>query len=151
MRKPKIIVEGGGNMEQTLILLKPDAVSKKLCGIIIERFEKRGFTIVGLKMLQLSREQAEIHYTEHRDKSFFQELVTFIISGPLIAMVISGEHSIKAARNMMGATNPIDAMAGTIRGDFALNVRNNIIHGSDSSASAEREIKNFFHESELYL
>jgi nucleoside-diphosphate kinase len=151
MKKQNIIVERGGNMEQTLILLKPDAVSKKVCGQIIERFENRGFRIVGLKMLQLSREQAEMHYTEHRDKSFFQELVTFIISAPLIAMVISGENTIKAARNMMGATNPLDAVAGTIRGDFALTVRNNIIHGSDSLVSAEKEIKNFFHESELYL
>lgn len=138
-------------MEQTLILLKPDAVSKKVCGQIIERFENRGFKIIGLKMLLLSREQAERHYNEHQDKSFFEELVTFIISAPLIAMVISGENAIRAARNMMGSTNPLDAVSGTIRGDFALTVRNNIIHGSDSLVSAEREIKNFFDESELYL
>lgn len=138
-------------MEKTLILLKPDAVIKGVCGQIIERFEKRGFKIVALKMLQLTKEQAEVHYQEHKGKPFFQELVNFIISGPLIAMVISGENAIKASRNMMGSTNPIDAMAGTIRGDFALNVRNNMIHGSDSLVSAEKEIKYFFTESELCL
>jgi nucleoside-diphosphate kinase len=138
-------------IEKTLILLKPDAVIKGVCGQIIERFEKRGFKIVALKMLQLTKEQAEVHYQEHKEKPFFQELVNFIISGPLIAMVISGENAIKASRNMMGSTNPIDAIAGTIRGDFALNVRNNMIHGSDSLISAEKEIKYFFTESELCL
>lgn len=136
-------------MEKTLILLKPDAVVKGICGQIIDRFEKKGFKIVGLKMLQLSKELAETHYQDHRNKPFFQELVTFIISGPLIAMVISGENSIKATRTMMGLTNPVDAAPGTIRGDFALNVRNNIIHGSDSLESAEKEIRTFFTDSEL--
>lgn len=136
-------------MEKTLILLKPDAVVKGVCGQIIDRFEKRGFKIIGLKMLQLSKELAETHYQDHRNKPFFQELVTFIISGPLIAMVISGENSIKATRTMMGLTNPVDAAPGTIRGDFALNVRNNIIHGSDSLESAEKEIRTFFTDSEL--
>lgn len=136
-------------MEKTLILLKPDAVVKGVCGQIIDRFEKRGFKIIGLKMLQLSKELAETHYQDHRNKPFFQELVTFIISGPLIAMVISGEDSIKATRTMMGLTNPLDAAPGTIRGDFALNVRNNIIHGSDSLESAEKEIRTFFTDSEL--
>lgn len=136
-------------MEKTLILLKPDAVVKGVCGQIIDRFEKRGFKIIGLKMLQLSKELAETHYQDHRNKPFFQELVTFIISGPLIAMVISGENSIKATRTMMGLTNPLDAAPGTIRGDFALNVRNNIIHGSDSLESAEKEIQTFFTDSEL--
>jgi nucleoside-diphosphate kinase len=136
-------------MEKTLILLKPDAVVKGVCGQIIDRFEKRGFKIIGLKMLQLSKELAETHYQDHRNKPFFQELVTFIISGPLIAMVISGENSIKATRTMMGLTNPLDAAPGTIRGDFALNVRNNIIHGSDSLESAEKEIGTFFTDSEL--
>ncbi|GMA99276.1 nucleoside-diphosphate kinase [Pelosinus sp. IPA-1] len=136
-------------MEKTLILLKPDAVIKGVCGQIIDRFEKRGFKIIGLKMLQLSKELAETHYQDHRNKPFFQELVTFIISGPLIAMVISGENSIKTARTMMGVTNPLDAAPGTIRGDFALNVRNNIIHGSDSLESAKKEIRTFFTDSEL--
>ncbi len=137
--------------EKTLLLLKPDAITKGVCGQIIDRFEKRGFKIAAMKMLQLTKDQAEIHYQEHTEKPFFQELVNFIISGPLIAMVITGENTIKASRSMMGATNPIDAVAGTIRGDFALNIRNNIIHGSDSLISAEREIKNFFNENELYL
>lgn len=137
-------------MERTLLLLKPDAVTKGVCGSIIDRFEKRGFKIAAMKMLQLTKEQAEIHYQEHAEKPFFQELVDFIISGPLIAMVIAGENTIKASRNMMGSTNPIDATAGTIRGDFALNIRNNIIHGSDSLTNAEREIKNFFNENEIY-
>lgn len=136
-------------MEKTLILLKPDAVVKGVCGQIIDRFEKRGFKIIALKMLQLSRELAETHYQDHRNKPFFQELVTFIISGPLIAMVISGENSIKATRTMMGLTNPLDAVPGTIRGDFALTVRNNIIHGSDSLESAEKEIRTFFTDNEV--
>jgi len=138
-------------MEKTLLLLKPDAVVKGVCGQIIDRFEKRGFEIAAIKMVQLTRKQAEIHYYEHTDKPFFQELVDFITSSPLIAMVITGENAIKVSRIMMGSTNPIDAAAGTIRGDFALNIRKNIIHGSDSLISAEREIKNFFTEKELYL
>ncbi len=138
-------------MEKTLLLLKPDAVVKGVCGQIIDRFEKRGFEIAAIKMVQLTRKQAEIHYSEHTDKPFFQELVDFITSSPLIAMVIAGENAIKVSRIMMGSTNPIDAAAGTIRGDFALNIRKNIIHGSDSLISAEREIKNFFTEKELYL
>ncbi|AJQ27449.1 nucleoside-diphosphate kinase [Pelosinus fermentans] len=138
-------------MEKTLLLLKPDAIVKGVCGQIIDRFEKRGFKIAAIKMVQLTRKQAEIHYYEHTDKPFFHELVDFITSSPLIAMVIAGENAIKASRFMMGSTNPIDAAAGTIRGDFALNIRKNIIHGSDSLISAEREIKNFFTEKELYL
>jgi nucleoside-diphosphate kinase len=138
-------------MEKTLLLLKPDAIIKGVSGQIIDRFEKRGFKIAAIKMVQLTRNQAEIHYYEHTDKPFFQELVDFITSSPLIAMVIAGENAIKASRIMMGSTNPIDAAAGTIRGDFALNIRKNIIHGSDSSISAEREIKNFFTEKEVYL
>jgi nucleoside-diphosphate kinase len=138
-------------MEKTLLLLKPDAVAQGVCGQVIDRFEKRGFKIVAMKMSQITREQAEIHYQEHTEKPFFHELVSFITSGPLIAMVIAGENTIKASRTMMGSTNPIDATAGTIRGDFALSIRNNIIHGSDSLESAEREIKNFFAENELYM
>ncbi len=138
-------------MEKTLLLLKPDAVARGVCGQIIDRFEKRGFKIAAIKMVQLTRKQAEAHYYEHTDKPFFQELVEFITLSPLIAMVIAGENAIKVSRIMMGSTNPIDAAAGTIRGDFALNIRKNIIHGSDSLISAEREIKIFFTEEELYL
>lgn len=136
-------------IEKTLILLKPDAVAKGVCGEIITRFEKRGLKMLGVKMLLLSREQAERHYSEHQGKPFFEELVHFITSGPLIAMVLNGENAIKLTRTMMGKTNPLEAAPGTIRGDFAINVRNNIIHGSDSDVSAEREIKLFFSDSEL--
>lgn len=137
-------------MENTLVLLKPDAVAKGVCGEIIARFEKRGLKIIGMKMLQLSREEAAIHYSEHQDKPFFEELVCFITSGPLIAMVLNGENAIKLARTMMGKTNPLEAAPGTIRGDFAINVKNNMIHGSDSLASAKREIKLFFNDIKLY-
>lgn len=137
-------------MENILILLKPDAVAKGVCGEIIARFEKRGLKIIGMKMLQLSKEQAEVHYNEHRGKPFFEELVTFITSGPLVALAIRGENAVKLVRTMMGTTNPLDAAPGTIRGDFAINMRNNIIHGSDGPMSAEREIKIFFNQSELY-
>lgn len=137
-------------MENTLILLKPDAVAKGVCGEVITRFEKRGLKIIGMKMLQLSKEQAAVHYAEHQGKPFFEELAAFITSGPLIAIVVRGENAVKLSRNMMGATNPADAAPGTIRGDFAINMRNNIIHGSDGPLSAEREIKIFFNDYELY-
>lgn len=137
-------------LEKTLILLKPDAVDRGLCGDIIARFERRGLRICGMKMLQLSKEQAEIHYIEHQGKSFLTDLIDFITSGPLIAMVIEGENVIKIARTMMGTTNPFDALPGTIRGDFSTNVRKNVIHGSDGPLSAEREIKIYFNESEIY-
>jgi len=136
-------------MENTLVLLKPDAVAKGVCGEIIARFEKRGLKIIGLKMLQLSREQATIHYSEHQGKPFFHELVTFIISGPLVAIALQGENAVKVVRTMMGSTNPLDAAPGTIRGDLAITIRNNIIHGSDGSVSAKREIEVFFNDSEL--
>ena len=136
-------------MESTLVLLKPDAVAKGVCGEIIARFEKRGLTIIGLKMMHLSREEAIEHYSEHQGKAFFDELVNFIISGPLVAAVLHGENAIKLVRTMMGATNPVDAAPGTVRGDLATNLRNNIIHGSDSPASAQREINGFFNDIEL--
>jgi len=137
-------------MESTLVLLKPDAVEKAVCGDVITRFERRGLKIIGMKMLQLSREQAKMHYSEHEGKDFLEELVDFVVSGPLIAMVIHGENAIKLVRTMMGSTKPIEAAPGTIRGDFATNVRRNVIHGSDCQESAEREIKFFFTKEELY-
>lgn len=137
-------------VEKTLILLKPDAVDRGLCGEIIARFERRGLRIAGMKMIQLSREQAEIHYIEHQGKPFIPELINFITSGPLIAMILEGENVIKLARTMMGTTNPLDALPGTIRGDFSTNVRKNVIHGSDGPASAQREIKIYFDEKEMY-
>lgn len=137
-------------VEKTLILLKPDAVERGLCGEVITRFEKRGLRISAMKMLQLSKKQAEIHYIEHQGKAFLPDLIHFITSGPLVAMILEGENVIKLARTMMGVTNPLDALPGTIRGDFSTNVRKNVIHGSDSPASAEREIKIYFAETEIY-
>ncbi len=136
-------------MQQTLVLVKPDGVAKGLTGEIISRFEKRGLKISALKMFKMSVEQAKSHYAEHQGKSFFDELVSFITSGPIVAMVVSGENAVKAVRSMMGATDPLNSAPGTIRGDYALNVANNIIHGSDSENSAEREINNFFTKSEI--
>jgi len=150
MKKPNNIVNWGVIMENTLVLLKPDAVARGVCGEIIARFEKRGLKIIGMKMLHLSKEQAAVHYSEHQDKPFFNELVHFIISGPLVAIALHGENAVKLVRTMMGSTNPLDAAPGTIRGDFATKMKNNIIHGSDGSVSAQREISIFFNESELY-
>jgi len=137
-------------MEKTLVLVKPDGVNKGVCGEIIGRFEKRGLKIAGLKMLRLSRDLAQRHYGEHEGKSFFNGLVDFITSGPLVAMIVQGENAVPVVRAMMGATNPVDAAPGTIRGDFALTIGSNIIHGSDSAASAEREISIFFTAGEIY-
>lgn len=137
-------------MEKTLVLVKPDGVLKGLTGEIINRFESRGLKVVALKMMQLGQEIAEKHYAEHQGKSFFGQLVDFITSSPLVAMVVEGENAVKAVRTMMGSTNPVDAAPGTIRGDFALNISNNIIHGSDSLASAEREVALFFNADEIY-
>lgn len=136
-------------MENTLVLVKPDGVKKGVIGEIIRRFEQRGLKIVGLKMLTLSSEKAEIHYEEHKGKAFFGELVDFITSGPIVAMVVRGDKAIKVVRTMMGATNPVEAAPGTIRGDFALSIANNIVHGSDSELSAIREIKIYFTEDEI--
>jgi nucleoside-diphosphate kinase len=135
--------------EETLVLLKPDAVARNLCGRIITRFEERGLKILALKMMKLSAEQAEIHYAEHVGKPFFPSLAKFITSGPLVAMVLSGEQAVKVVRTMMGPTKPIEAPPGTIRGDFALTMGANIIHGSDSIESAKREIAVFFAEAEI--
>jgi nucleoside-diphosphate kinase len=149
MQRRKNILNEVKGMENTLVLLKPDAVGRGLCGEIITRFEKRGLRIIGMKMLQLSKEQAKVHYIEHEGKGFLDELITFITSGPLVAMVLQGENAIKLSRTMMGVTNPVEALPGTIRGDFATNVRYNVIHGSDSAASAQREINIFFNENEI--
>ncbi|VBB05677.1 nucleoside diphosphate kinase active site [Lucifera butyrica] len=136
-------------MEETLVLVKPDGVARGLTGEIIARFERRGLQIAGLKMLRLSRAQAEKHYEEHTGKPFFAGLVDFITSGPLVAMVVRGESAVKVVRSMMGATNPVEAAPGTIRGEFALAMSRNVIHGSDSVQSAKREISLFFGEHEV--
>lgn len=136
-------------MEKTFIMVKPDGVQRNLIGEIVSRFEKKGFTLVGAKLMAVSRELAEKHYAEHKERPFFGELVDFITSSPVFAMVWEGNNVIATARNMMGKTNPADAAPGTIRGDYATSVGMNIIHGSDSPESAEREINLWFSPEEL--
>lgn len=130
--------------ERTLILIKPDGVQRGLIGEVIGRIERKGLTIARVELRTIARSTAEDHYGEHTDKPFFGELVDFITSGPLVAMVVEGEAAVTAMRQLAGATNPLDAHAGSIRGQFATAVGQNIIHGSDSPASAEREIALFF-------
>lgn len=136
-------------MEKTFIMVKPDGVQRNLIGEIVARFERKGFTLVGAKLMNVSRELAEKHYAEHKERPFFGELVDFITSGPVFAMVWQGNNVISTARNMMGKTNPADAAPGTIRGDYAVSVGMNIIHGSDSPESAEREINLWFSQDEV--
>jgi nucleoside-diphosphate kinase len=142
-------VVGVEYMEKTYLMVKPDGVQRNMIGEIIARFEKKGFQLIGAKLLSIPKELAEEHYGEHKERPFFGELVDFITSGPVFAMVWQGENVIATARQMMGSTNPKDATPGTIRGDLGLTMGKNVIHGSDSSASAEREIGLFFNESEL--
>jgi nucleoside-diphosphate kinase len=132
--------------EQTLILVKPDAFARGLTGEIIARFERKGLKILELKKMQLDEDTAKQHYAEHDGKPFFGELVEFITSGPLVAMVLEGEQAIKAARQVIGATNPLEANTGSIRGDFAVEVGQNMVHGSDSPESGQREAGIFFPE-----
>jgi nucleoside-diphosphate kinase len=131
-------------MERTLILVKPDAFARNLTGEIIARFERKGLRLVALSLLTMTRELAERHYAEHVGKPFFEELVTFITSAPLVAMVLEGDQAIEAARQVIGATNPLQAGTGSIRGDYAVAVGQNMVHGSDSVQSAAREIALFF-------
>ena len=133
-------------MERTLILVKPDAFARGLTGEIIARFERKGLTLVALKHLTTSRETAETHYAEHSERPFFGELVEFITSAPLVALILEGQEAIRAARQLIGATNPLEATPGSIRGDFAIEVGTNMVHGSDSPESAEREIGIWFPE-----
>ncbi|WP_163969857.1 nucleoside-diphosphate kinase [Oceanobacillus halotolerans] len=136
-------------MEKTFLMVKPDGVQRNLVGDIVRRFESKGFQLVGAKLMNISDELAKTHYGEHHDKPFFGELVDFITSGPVFAMVWEGEEVIKTAREMMGKTNPLEAAPGTIRGDFGLTVGKNVIHGSDSPESADREINLFFDKEEI--
>jgi nucleoside-diphosphate kinase len=131
-------------LEQTLVLVKGDGVRRKLVGEIIRRIENKGLDIRTLQLMDVSRELAEEHYAEHRDKPFFGELVEFITSTPVVAMRVEGEGAIKVMRNLMGATNPAEAAPGTIRGDLALSLPDNLVHGSDSPESADRELTLFF-------
>lgn len=136
-------------LERTFLAIKPDGVQRNIAGEIIARFEKKGFKLVGLKLMQVTKEIAENHYGEHKGKPFFAGLVDYITSAPIVAMCWEGPNVILTARQMMGATNPKDSAPGTIRGDFAVDIGRNIIHGSDSPTSAEREIGIFFNPEEL--
>lgn len=133
-------------MEKTLVLVKPDGVKKKLCGEILARFERKGLSIEAIKMINVTRELAEEHYGEHKGKGFFEDLISFITSGPVLAMVLSGEKAIAVVRALNGATNPVEALPGTIRGDFALTIDENIVHASDAPETAARETKLWFPE-----
>jgi nucleoside-diphosphate kinase len=133
-------------MERTLILVKPDAFARNLSGEIIARFERKGLRLAALKQMTMTAELAEQHYAEHAEKPFFGELTSFITSGPLVAMVLEGDRAIEAARQVIGATDPLKAAPGSIRGDFAIEVGQNMVHGSDAPESAAREVGLFFPE-----
>ncbi|MBE5228823.1 MAG: nucleoside-diphosphate kinase [Microcystis aeruginosa PMC 728.11] len=136
-------------MERTFLMIKPDGVQRNLVGEIIQRFETKGFTLVGLKMMQVSRELAEKHYAVHKERPFFRSLVDFITSSPVVAMVWEGEGVIASARKIIGATNPLNAEPGTIRGDFGISVGRNLIHGSDGPDTAKDEVSLWFSDAEL--
>src|SRR5271168_2920899 len=133
-------------MERTLILVKPDAFARGLTGEIVARFERKGLEIVAMRHMTVTRELAEQHYAEHAARPFFGELVDFITSGPIVAMVLEGTNAVRAARQVIGATDPLEAATGSIRGDFAVAVGQNMVHGSDSPESAARESALFFGE-----
>ncbi|MBQ4817939.1 nucleoside-diphosphate kinase [Bacillus pumilus] len=136
-------------MDKTFLMVKPDGVERQLIGEIVSRFEKKGLQLVGAKLMSIPKEVAETHYGEHKEKPFFGELVDFITSGPVFAMVWQGEQVVEVTRQIIGKTNPKEALPGTIRGDYGLTVGKNIIHGSDSPESAEREINLFFKQEEI--
>ena len=131
-------------VETTLVLVKPDGVSRGLCGEIVARFERRGYELRGARLLKVSKALAREHYGEHKGKPFFGDLVDFITSGPVLALAVRGEGAIGGVRSLMGATNPADSAPGTIRGDYATLLSENVVHGSDSTASARRELRLFF-------
>ncbi len=130
--------------ERTFVMIKPDAFRRRLAGEILARFERRGLELRALRLLEVTREQAASHYAEHEGKPFYEGLVAFITSGPAVAMVLEGPDAVATVRTMMGATNPLQAAPGTIRGDYALEIDENIVHGADSPTSAEREIAIYF-------
>ena len=136
-------------VQRTFSIIKPDAVAKNVIGEITTRFEKAGLRVVASKMKQLSKAEAEGFYAEHKERGFFADLVAFMTSGPVIVQVLEGENAVLANRELMGATNPKEAAAGTIRADFAVSIDENAVHGSDSEASAAREIASFFSATEL--
>ena len=136
-------------IQKSFVMMKPDAVQRRLMGKILSRFEEKGLQIVAVKLMQIDEELAKTHYGEHVDKPFFPSLVEYITSSPSLAMVIEGEEAITTIRKLVGATNPLEADLGTIRGDYGMDTGRNIIHASDSPASAEREIGLFFNEDEI--
>ena len=133
-------------MEETLVLIKPDGVKRQICGEILTRYERKGLIIKAMKLLQTPKELAEEHYAEHKDKPFFGELVDFITFGPVLAFVLAGKNAVTSVRTINGATNPVDATPGSIRGDYALTMDSNVVHASDSVDSAAREIHLWFPE-----
>ena len=133
-------------MEETLVLIKPDGVKSQICGEILTRYERKGLIIKAMKLLQTPKELAQEHYAEHKDKPFFGELVDFITSGPVLAFVLAGKNAVTSVRTINGATNPVDATPGSIRGDYALTMDSNVVHASDSVDSAAREIHLWFPE-----
>lgn len=137
-------------MERTLVLAKPDALARGLIGELVSRLERKGLKLVAMKMVWMGREMAERHYEVHRGKGFFEDLIRYITSLPVVAMVWEGPGAVETVRTLMGATDPAKALPGTIRGDLALSISNNLIHGSDSQASAEKEIVTFFQPAEIY-
>ena len=137
-------------MEKTLILLKPDAVQRAFIGTIIDRFERRGLKIIALKLMLMSDDLASSHYAVHKGKDFYDGLISYITSGPVVAMVLEGRDGISAARMTMGSTNPVAASPGTIRGDLGLEIGRNLVHGSDSKEDAQREIELFFTDDEIF-
>lgn len=138
-------------MEKTLILVKPDGVQRGLMGEIIGRFEKRGLQLVAMKFIQMSQELAETHYGVHKERPFYNDLVSYITSGPVVAMVWQGNNAIAAARSTIGATNPVEASPGSIRGDFGMEIGRNLVHGSDSPENGEKEASYFFSQEEMVL
>lgn len=136
-------------MERTYLMIKPDGVQRGICGEIVSRFEKKGLKLVAMKLMVIPKEVAENHYGEHKERPFFPSLINYITSGPVLAMVWEGESAVSVCRNMMGKTNPKESAPGTIRGDYGMQTGMNIIHGSDSVESAEREISIFFRPEEL--
>lgn len=133
-------------MEETLVLIKPDGVKRQICGEILSRYERKGLEIKAMKLLQTPQELAEEHYAEHKDKPFFGELVDFITSGPVLAFILGGQNAVASVRAINGATNPLEATPGSIRGDYALTLDSNVVHASDSAESAAREMKLWFPE-----
>jgi len=138
------------SMQRTLVLCKPDTVQRGLVGRVVSRFEEKGLKLVGMKMLRIDESLASRHYAEHVEKPFYADLLAFITASPIVALAVEGDNAVEVVRNLMGVTNPQKAGSGTIRGDFGLNLTMNLVHGSDSLASAQREVALFFAPEELY-